>query len=151
MEFTESLMLPNLSVASRDEALASIGRTVTEAGFARDDYVEGLLERESTFPTGLPLSGGVAIPHTSAEYVTGNTIAVASLTDPIPFGEMGGGPEDEVMVSTVFMLVISDGAQQVPTLSKLIKKMQSGAIVDDIRQAPDAAAMTEVIERHFES
>lgn len=149
MRFSEHIMLPGLRAADRDDALGALGRAVIAQGLARPDYVEGLLEREGTFPTGLPLSGGVAIPHTSAEYVTGDTLAVATLAEPVRFGEMGGAEESEIEVSTVFMLVIADGAQQVPVLSALIKKLQSGEIVEEVRQAPDAAAMAAVLTRHF--
>ena len=150
MRFSEPLMLPGLRAADREDALGALGRAVIAQGLARPDYVEGLLEREGTFPTGLPLSGGVAIPHTSADYVTGeDTLAVATLAEPVRFGEMGGAEDSGVEVSTVFMLVIADGAQQVPVLSKLIKKLQSGEIVEEVRQAPDAAAMAAVLTRHF--
>lgn len=151
MQFSESTMLTNLSATTRDEVLHQLGTAVIEAGLARKDYVDALLERESSFPTGLPISGGVAIPHTSAEFVMGDTIAVATLAEPVEFSEMGGDPDQRVEVSTVFMLVISDGSRQVPVLSKLIKKLQSGALVEDVRKATGAAEITSVLDQHFSS
>ena len=59
MDFHDHLMFPNLNVKDRDELLEVIGGAVISAGFAKANYVTALKDRESNFPTGLPISGGV--------------------------------------------------------------------------------------------
>lgn len=148
MEFHDKLMFPALTAVDRDAVLASLGNAVIDAGFARDDYVRALQEREAQFPTGLPISGGVAIPHTSSEYVTTNTIACATLTQPVTFHEMGDDAS-EVEVSTVFMLVVADGQQQVKALSSLVKKLRDAEFIDGLRDAPDAQSMKRILASRF--
>ncbi|MGJ3508681.1 PTS sugar transporter subunit IIA [Enemella sp. A6] len=149
MEFHEHLMFPNLTTPSRDELLQTLGKAVIDAGYARDDYVTGLQEREAEFPTGLPISGGVAIPHTSAEYAKGDTIAVATLVDPVTFHEMGGDEDSEVETHTVFLLVFSDPSEHVTLLSRLVKLLQDQAFVNTVREAPDAATLTRILSDHI--
>lgn len=148
MDFHDHLMFPELDCPDRDAVLTTLGRAVIEAGFAREDYVQGLLARETEFPTGLPISGGVAIPHTSSEYVTTNTIACATLTNPVIFNEMGG-EEARVEVSTVFMLVVADGQQQVSVLSSVVRNLRDAAFIDDIRSATDAPTMARILASTF--
>ena len=148
MDFHDRLMLPALVADDRDAVLTCLGNAVIDAGFAHDDYVSALREREARFPTGLPISGGVAIPHTSSEYVTTNTIACATLTRPVMFHEMGDD-ESEVEVSTVFMLVVADGQQQVKVLSSLAKKLRDAEFVAGLRDAPDAQSMKHILASMF--
>lgn len=134
MDITPTLLFPQLDAAGRDDVLAKLGQAVTDAGLALDTYVQALKDREAEYPTGLAISGGVAIPHTSAEYVTGNTIAVATLTEPVTFQAMGD-PDTMVEVSTVFMLVFADSSQHLPLLSKIVKSLQDQSFVDAVRDA----------------
>lgn len=134
MDIIPDLLFPRIDANSRDEVLERLGQAVTGAGLALDTYVQGLKEREAEFPTGLAISGGVAIPHTSADYVTGNTIAVATLNSPVVFQAMGD-PDTDVEVSTVVMLVFADSTQHLPLLSKIVKSLQDQAFVDAVREA----------------
>lgn len=142
-------MFPDLTVHDRDELLSTLGTAVIAAGLARDDYVAGLKARELEFPTGLPISGGVALPHTSAEYVMGNTIVCASLTHPVVFNEMGGDKDSEVPVSTVLMLVVADATQQVKVLSSLIRKLQDGVLTQQLHDAASPQAMAALLSESF--
>ncbi|HMR48558.1 MAG TPA: PTS sugar transporter subunit IIA [Arachnia sp.] len=144
MDITPALLFPQLDAVDRDDVLATLGQAVIDAGLALDTYVQALQEREAEFPTGLAISGGVAIPHTSAEYVTGNTLAVATLTSPVTFQAMGD-PDTSVEVSTVFMLVFADSSQHLPLLSKIVKSLQDQGFVDAVRDASTTEALTSVL------
>ncbi|MFT4297372.1 MAG: PTS sugar transporter subunit IIA [Micropruina sp.] len=143
-------MFPGLAVADRDELLQTLGGAVTAAGLAEPSYVAALQQREREFPTGLDLSGGVAIPHTSADHVSGNTIAVASLAQPVTFREMGGDEDSTVEVSTVFMLVFADAANHVPLLSHMIGKLQDADFVASVRSADEPAGIVALLEQAFD-
>jgi len=145
MEFRDDLMFPGLEVTDRDELLGVLGGAVIAAGLAKETYSAALRDREVSFPTGLPVSGGVAIPHTSAEWVMANTIACATLAHPISFHEMGGEADSEIAVSTVFLLVVADSTQQVKLLSSLIRKLRDGRFVAELRTADTPAAMCRIL------
>lgn len=149
MDFRTELMFPDLAVADRDALLDLLGAAVTDLGMAKDGYAAALKEREHEFPTGLPISGGVAIPHTSAEFVTGNTIVAATLTNPVSFFEMGGDEGSEAMVSTVFLLVFADSHSHVPLLAKVIANIQDEQFVNAIKDAHTAQAMAAVLTEAF--
>ncbi len=149
MIFHDELMFTDLAVTDRDEVLSTLGSAVIAQGYANSNYVSALREREAEYPTGLAISGGVAIPHTAADFVTGNTIAVASLKNPVKFGAMGEGPDSLVDVSAVFMLVIADSTQHVPFLSKLIRRLQKQDFVDAVRTADDKSAVSALLRETF--
>ncbi|MGC3955334.1 MAG: PTS sugar transporter subunit IIA [Propionicimonas sp.] len=138
-------MFPKLDVADRDELLQVLGTAVTNLGLARPDYAAALLEREREFATGLPINGGVAIPHTAAEYVLGNTVAAATLAHPVTFQEMASEDDAEIEVSTVLMLVFADASQHVPLLSKIIAAIQDPQFVQALSEAADPSAMKRII------
>lgn len=149
MEFREELMFPDLDAADSDAVLAALGEAVQAAGLAKPGYVAALRTRESEYPTGLAISGGVAIPHTSAEHVTGNTIAAASLRGPVTFGEMGGDPGATIEANTVFMLVIADSSSHVAGLSKLIRNIREESFVRQFHDGADASTMALALARAF--
>lgn len=149
MDFHEELMFPQLDVADRDALLETLGAAVTGLGLAEPGYATALKERELEFPTGLPICGGVAIPHTSADHVSGNTIAAASLARPVTFFEMGGDEDSEVVVSTVLLLVFADAAQHVPLLSRIVSCIQDENFIRSITDAEDPAAMVRVLAEAF--
>lgn len=149
MDFHEELMFPRLDVVDRDTLLDTLGGAVARLGLAKSDYAEALKSREREFPTGLPISGGVAIPHTAAEFVHANTIVAASLVRPVTFFEMGGDEDSEVSVSTVFLLVFSDSSQHVPLLSKLATSIQDERFVAAVHDAPDRATMARLLAEAF--
>ncbi len=149
MKFHRDLMFAHLKVDSREELLKIMADAVRAEGFASDDYYQALLDREAEFPTALPVPGGVAIPHTSAQYVSTNTIAVATLDTPVQFHEMGADPDSLIDVTVVFLLVLSDGTQHVTLLSQLIAKIQSDDFLGQIKTAKTADAIVSVLDSHF--
>ena len=148
MKFIETLQHPHLTVQSREELLRSLGDAAVAAGQAAPGYADALLEREEQFPTGLPVSGGVAIPHTAAEHVTGNTIAVASLSQPVTFEEMGGSGR-EIEVDLVLLLILGDAEQHVEHLSRLIRTIQDEQFTGQLRAAQTAEEITAVLNERL--
>ncbi len=84
--------------------LSRLGDTAVEEGFARPGISEALIERESSYPTGIDAGIGVAIPHADKIYTSRETVFVAILEEPVLFNQMGGG--ESVSVRIVFMLVL---------------------------------------------
>ncbi|MGV0368784.1 hypothetical protein HMPREF3056_07135 [Corynebacterium sp. HMSC056F09] len=149
MLFDSAVQFPRLHVESQAELFKVLGNAAIEAGYAKPEYVDALLAREAEYPTGLPISGGVAIPHTSAEFVTGNTIAVATLDTPVIFHEMGGDADSTLEVSTVLLLILGQADMHVKLLSQLIKKIQKSDFVEELQAAPDAEALAAILSATF--
>ncbi|GLC31821.1 PTS sugar transporter subunit IIA [Clostridium omnivorum] len=116
----EELILMDYGANNKEELLRGLGTILREKGYVKNTYIDGLLEREETFPTGLNTPGvSVAIPHTYAIHVEKPVILIAKLNKPVVFKEMGSG-ENDVEAKLIFMLAIKNPDQQVITLSKLM-------------------------------
>ena len=68
----------NAEAADRDQVLTAMAHQLDESGVTNAGFLEALLKREENYPTGLPISGGVAIPHTDPQYVTRDAVAVTT-------------------------------------------------------------------------
>lgn len=150
MKFYPDLQFPKLKVESQSELFDALAQRVIEMGFARDDYAEGLKQREKEYPTGLPVAGGVAIPHTAAEFVSTDTIAVATLENPISFSEMGGASDSKVEVGVVLCLVLVDATKHVSLLSSLIKKIQKTDLIKKLRDAGSSEDIRSLLETYLD-
>lgn len=114
----------------------------------RGSFRAALSEREIHFPTGLPIGRGVAIPHTDAEHVRADTIALATLAEPIRFGEMGGGEHASVDVSLVVMLALSNGSQ-IAVLKRVINAIRSSDFQASLAQAEDSHELAALALQEF--
>ncbi|QOX62268.1 PTS sugar transporter subunit IIA [Anoxybacterium hadale] len=103
--------------SSAEELMNRIADSALEQGYIEPHYRDAISEREKEFPTGLDLPIPIAIPHTDAGCIT-PFIAVATLTNPIPFYSMDLSG-DIVHVQMVFQLGIQDGATHRRVLKKL--------------------------------
>ncbi|WP_316669168.1 PTS sugar transporter subunit IIA [uncultured Propionibacterium sp.] len=117
-----------LSAADREELFTTMAARLEGLGHVRGTFLQGLLVRESRFPTGLPINGGVAIPHTDPEHVLSSCISIATLARPVMFGQMGG--EDETIpVRLVLMLALRGSDDHLAVLKKMMTSLQDGAFV----------------------
>ncbi|MEZ5087551.1 MAG: PTS sugar transporter subunit IIA [Tessaracoccus sp.] len=114
-----------------------------DRGRVRPSYRQAIEERESVFPTGLPVGIGVAIPHTDAEHVIEDTIAIATLATPVVFGEMAGEADATVEARAVIMLALASGSQ-VEVLKRVIKAIQNAEFMDALVRAGEPAEVMEL-------
>ena len=57
-----------------------------EKGYVKEEYREGIKEREAKFPTGLKLNNlNVAIPHAEPKYTTASKLIVVRLKNKVAF------------------------------------------------------------------
>ncbi|QBS36611.1 PTS sugar transporter subunit IIA [Thermaerobacter sp. FW80] len=121
--FSRELIMLDLDVADAQGAIRALGSRLRECGHVAETFVDAVLDRERTFPTGLPTRIPVAIPHTDAAHCYKPAIAVGVLRHPVEFGEMGN-PQGTVGVRAVFLLSIPDPSQQVDCLRALVEAFQ---------------------------
>lgn len=129
MNLNTNFIYRNTSFTDQNAFFNGVASDLYAAGYVTADYAQALKDREAEFPTGLPVPGGVAIPHTDATHVLRDTIAVATLAEPISFGEMGGDDGDMVSVSLIVLLVLTSAAGHLAFLSETIKAIQDPSFV----------------------
>lgn len=123
-ELDEELIFLDLDVRSSDEIMEIVGGKLIDTGYCKPDYVEALKQREKEFPTGIDTGSiGIAIPHTTVDYVNKGNIAIARLRKPVPFQQMGNGDET-VRVKLVFMLAVDDPSQHLAKLQGIVDIIQ---------------------------
>lgn len=138
MIISEDLILLGLEASDRQAVLTTLAGKLLEKGIVREGFLASLLQREDSYPTGLPTVIPVALCHTEARFVHQSALALAVLRHPVAFREMGS-PEHEVMVEMVFLLAIDDSKAQVATLQSLSLLLRDRAALESLRDATDPA------------
>lgn len=137
-----------LSVPDQAALFDAMAGALADAGRVKPSYRQAIEARESVFPTGLPVGIGVAIPHTDAEHVIEDTIAIATLTSPVVFGAMAGDPEDKVEARVIIMLALASGSQ-IEVLKRVIKAIQDSEFMAALSRAEDPAEVAQMAKSAF--
>lgn len=130
---------PALPAKTKSSVLREL---VALAGKARRLYdpqslISSLEAREALCSTGMP--GGFALPHPRVPdpyLCEGSLIVFGRSVQEIPFGAPDGRPTD-----LFFLICCPDDRLHLHTLARLCLMAQKTAILEQLRQAPDAAAM----------
>ena len=138
-----------LDAETRQDVFEELGGALLADGRVKDDYIAALAEREEGCPTGLPVPGGVAIPHTDASHVNQDTIVIATLAKPVAFREMGGDADDRVEVSTVFMRALASAGEHLEVLQKIVKSIQRPEFLETIRSTTDPQVIADTASEAF--
>ncbi|WP_368296625.1 PTS sugar transporter subunit IIA, partial [Lactiplantibacillus plantarum] len=100
-----------------------------------DQFLPKIIKRESTFPTGLQLEHrGVAIPHTDADTINKEFVAVVVNDAPIAFSRMDD-PEQKVDAKLVFVLGLNKPHAQLEMLQALMGIIQDDSLVNSLENA----------------
>ncbi|WP_029215012.1 PTS sugar transporter subunit IIA [Kallotenue papyrolyticum] len=128
-----------LTCGSWQAAVTAAIKPLVAIGAVDEPYLAAVLERERTFPTGLPTEPyGVALPHASGP-LRRAALSLISLREPVVFGQMGA-PDEQVAVRLVIGLAV-EPRQQVATLDRLIRLIQQPGFLQAVVAAPDDAAL----------
>lgn len=144
----EKYIFLNLEVESQHELFEELGNKLIKDNIVKDTYIYALKERENEFPTGLPLPIGVAIPHTDGSYVKENHLAIATLSKPVHFVEMGTDDEN-IEVDLVIMIVMQDGKNHLEMLQNIIATVQNEELVKEIVNEKDSQKVKDLLEKHI--
>jgi PTS system galactitol-specific IIA component len=118
-------MCLGVSAQSSDEVIALLGERLIAMGKVKPDYVEALIDRERTMPTGLPLGAiNVAVPHSDPAHVLAPAIALATLTESVSFASMDD-PDEKLPVQIVIALALNDKDAQIEMLQAVAGLIQS--------------------------
>ena len=131
--------------STRIEVITSVAGIVAAAGRAdADGLARDALDRESTSPTGMP--GGFAIPHCRSAAVSQASLGFARLSPTVDFNGPDG-PAD-----LIFMIAAPEdgGAEHMKLLTELARALVKPEFVEQLRQAPDAQTIVDLVGRVVE-
>lgn len=129
------LIMRNVEAKDAEDAIRQVGQRFLDAGFVKDTYIDAVLAREATYPTGLQLAEiGVAMPHTDPQHVYRPGVCIAQLAHPVTFAHMGD-PDTLVEAEMLFMMAIQDPDEQVELLQKVLSVFQQPEVVAEFRAA----------------
>jgi len=146
----EALVKLGMTETVKEDAIRKLAAGLYALDYVREGYVENVIRREETYPTGLPTSIPVALCHTEARYVKQSALAVGTLVTPIAFMEMGT-PERTVNAEIIFLLALNDPKQQVPWLRKMAAVFKDEATLRSIRDAKDPLKLVEMLKNLFQA
>ncbi|WP_026885764.1 PTS sugar transporter subunit IIA [Clostridium beijerinckii] len=140
------LIALNLEVKNKEEVIRELGKRMFEKGYVKHTYIDAVLEREKTLPTGLDIGEiCVAIPHTDSKHVNESNVALAVLKNSVDFNNMIE-PSKKVQVRVVFLLAINDPDSQVSLLSKLMSVFQNVNLLKQIRNSSNIEEVAKLLE-----
>lgn len=131
---------------NRNDVLNHLAKKLVAIGAVKDTYPEAIVAREKNFPTGLNTESiGVAMPHTDANYVLHEHIAILRLKNPVTFLQMGDG--EPVRVKLIFMLALMKPHEQLEVLQKLVTFIQDTTKVTQLLQLKDIDDVLTIINK----
>lgn len=149
--FTDLLLqehiLLNLEAENAAEVIKALVGVMSATGHVDLLYAEDVIEREKTFPTGLPTEPlQVAIPHADPDHVKKSGVGIAVLNQPVEFGMMGTDGSERVNINIVILLAIKEQEKQVEMLQQLVTVIQSGELLTRLVEVQDAAEVVQLIK-----
>jgi len=149
--FREELVLVKYAADDAEDVLHALADVLYADGATRETYFDAMYEREKAFPTGLPTEGvKVAIPHADVEHVNYSAFAIATLAEPVKFGEMGGAPDDLLDVEIVMMLANADPDEQVKTLRRMVDMFDEPATLQALMESGSPAQIVAILQNGYE-
>lgn len=123
--FFEEIFILTLKEDSYINILIKLSEELFSSGIVTKKYQNALLERERSFPTGMPTAIPAALPHTDSEHCLKNALAIGILEEPVTFGLMGGEEGDTVDVKIVFMLSLPNPKSQIVIIQGMLEILRN--------------------------
>ncbi|SER99183.1 PTS system, galactitol-specific IIA component [Propionibacterium cyclohexanicum] len=142
----DELILPQRELTAQQELFRFVNEVALENGYVNEQFLPKLIAREEKYPTGLELEqGAVAIPHTDADTIVKEFVAVITTKEPIEFHRMDD-PAHLVRPRLFFVLGLNRPHAQVKMLQQLAAVIQNHELVTLLEQAPTPEAIRATLE-----
>jgi galactitol PTS system EIIA component len=149
--FREELVLLHPAADCAETVLRALADVLYKDGAVKESYFDAMLAREKLYPTGLPTEQvKVALPHADVEHVNYSAMAVAILSQPVQFCEMGTA-DSPLDVEIILMLANADPAEQVQTLRRLVEMFDEPASLVALRDAQTPAEVVSLMRSGYGS
>ncbi|MEG0077318.1 PTS sugar transporter subunit IIA [Anaerorhabdus sp.] len=117
---------------TKEEALEKMAMLLEEKKYVKNTYLNAILEREETYPTGIDTEGiNVAIPHCDIANVNEAALCVGVLKHPIEFAKMDD-PDTNIKVSMIIMMALTEPHGHIEMLRKIIALIQDQEVLSEI-------------------
>lgn len=149
--FNENLVITDLDAKNQREVLTILTNKLRQYDLVKDTFLKAILKREAKYPTGLHTETiDVAIPHTDKIYVNSPSIAVATLTHPVNWEQMGSpGVIDHPIL--VIMLAIKDPKKQLSLLANLMVLLQNHIELKRIAETKDKKEIVKILNSYLDA
>ena len=145
--FDPNLFFWDFKGKSAEECLHFLGDALKQAGKAKGDYTDAVLEREAVYPTGLKTpSISIAIPHANPSNAIENAFAVAKLEQPVAFRHMAD-EEQEVFVELILMMCIAEPQIHAPLLRRILEVFSDQGMEREIHSCQSSEELYELLQR----
>ncbi|WP_394405304.1 PTS sugar transporter subunit IIA [Streptococcus sp. 20-1249] len=145
---TEKLIFTDKALASSSDLFQTVHEKAFDLGYVQEDFLPRVTAREATFPTGIQLENiGVAIPHTDAECILNEFVAIVINKEPVEFKSMED-IEQSVEASIVFVLGLNQPHAQLEMLQSLMGLLQNDEILTTLRQATSAEEVLTIVKQN---
>ena len=132
---------------NQHEVISLIAAPLIKDGMVVADFARHVINREKTFPTGLPVEPvGVAIPHTDHQHVLQNAISIGILPEAVMFEEMSGEPEP-VPVRVIFMLALGESNKQLNVLGWIMDVIQDEQFMQQLLVMNDEEIYQSILDK----
>ncbi|MDY4041725.1 MAG: PTS sugar transporter subunit IIA [Collinsella sp.] len=143
------LMFPNLDADDAEGAIRKLGGALLQSGCIESGYIECVIERERSFPTGIEFpSGPIALPHGDAALVRSSAISVGRCSSPILFQAMGD-KNNTLQVGIIIMLAVGNPDGHLEVLSRLMDALSDDSFCRAVRDAAGGDEMADVFSRYL--
>lgn len=102
-----------------EEAINICGKALIDNDCVGKGFVAACIEREKSFPTGLPTIIPVAIPHAASDEVNVTSVCILKLKNPVEFKRMDDSNES-IGARLIFNLAIEGHSEHLDYLQNLI-------------------------------
>lgn len=148
--FSKDLIALDVEAETSQDAIRILSDLLYQRGCVKDTFFQAVIDREQEFATGLPCDVcGIAIPHTDPIHVNEMAVAIGVLTNPIPFGMMGGS--GQIDVDLVFLMALKDCESQIRMLQRFAEFFQDKDQLQNIRSASSKDVILEIMNSRFNS
>jgi len=149
LTFNEDLVALNLEAADARGVIDVLASKLHAQGLVTAEYAGQTYQRELDHPTGLPTRPFcIAFPHADAQGVHQSGLALAVLSQPVTFKNMGD-PDEELPVYLVLMLANRDPSEQVKTLRNLAVLFGKPDQLQALRDQPTPQAAVAWLRREL--
>lgn len=139
-----NMIITNCEAKTSEEVIRVLAGVAHKEACVDPTFVENILEREHSYPTGLPTVIPIAIPHVH-EGCTRSFFAMAVLKEPVKFGNMGD-PDSTVDTKLVFMFGITEPSEQTKVLRKFSTMFQDEKFLNSCIECLDNNQLLELMK-----
>lgn len=147
MEYN-TFIYKDLSFIDNIGIIRFLAEELQKNNIVKGGYVDTILKREESFPTGLPSKISVAIPHCDHVFVNSPAISVGILKEPVRFMSMES-PNKILDVRLVIMLALDKPHGHIEMLNNIIELIRNTEDIEKILECSDDKIILNILKKYL--